>query len=975
MKTSFTMLGISLLLAAGCATRSMPEHFTSPNDVPAVEATYPLTPDETLTHLVVPDGFEVSVFAAEPDIRNPIALAWDERGRLWIVESTDYPRDHAGTESGTDRITICEDIDGDYVADTFTHFAQNQPLTTAIAVVRGGAIVGQAPHIVYMEDTDGDDVYDRKTRILEHAFGTFDTHAVMSNFKVGLDNHLWSAVGHSGLYAPGTAPDEASRILSQGVFRFSRDGQHVEPVGEFNSNTWGLGIGEDNTIFGSTADNYAVTIGIPLRYEAKLSVADISSRVPYPVKDSTARPLQEADFRGGYTTTAGAFPYNGRTYPRFFWGTLMVARPAAHVVHAVALERDGALYKEERVENLLASSDNRVAPTFADIGPDENVWVADWYDPVIQHDPDRRGAVSQTGDANANPLRDRHHGRVYVIRYKDTAYDGPGSLSVQDPEGLLNALQSSNQFWRLTAQRLIVEHKLTNLVPELTAMAVAENNDEVGFDGGAVHALWTLEGLGATEALRTVTTEALQHSSAAVRKAAIQTLPYSADIGAKLRMSGVFTDSDLNTRLAAVLRVADLGYGIGAKGYYASRAAQQGGDQWIEAALNIFPEYIGIVKKPEMITRQPAPQDGLQPLPLPRAQLMLDAPEGIVQFAQTALHAFEEQPIEVLFRNQRSYPLNTVFLQPGATDDFGQALSQYAADPDAIANEYIPPAYQSRVIGSSGVLEAGQSKRITLGSLVAGQYPYVCTVPGHWAAMQGMLTVAEAPALPRNNAGWTWPGQGGTIVYLAGSMNRTRQSHHHARVFGFADGQVLYGAGERTYVYTEAADAAFRAVLKRAELLAMANSKPVSDLKSRAAILAHVDAGKPLMVAHPAAWYHWEDWPEWNEVLVGGGARSHEPLQPMVVEVLQPSHPLMYDVPTSFSIVDELYHTELQPDSEAVVLATGRSRETGSTYPVVWLRRHGTAHILVNTLGHDERAHDHAAYRQILRNARTFLLQ
>ena len=350
----------------------------------SMEVQVPISPEETLTHLYVPDGFSVKVFAAEPDIVNPIGFAWDERGRLWVVESTNYPHEYVGTETGNDRITICEDTDGDGRADKFTRFAENQPLSTGIAIVKGGALVGQAPDIVFMEDTDGDDVYDKKTPIIDNTFGTFDTHAVMSNFKYGIDNHIWSAVGYSGMFERGQAPaigdrtNQDKRILNMGVFRFSPDGEHLEAVAQFNNNTWGVGIGEDNTIFGSTANNnHAIVVGIPMRYGSDMNVANVQSH--FLIEHSSNKPLQQVDFRDGYTAVAGAFLYTGRRYPQKYWGSLMVTEPTGHVVHANYMEPDGALYKEKEgpIENLLSSSDDWVEPVFTDIGPDENMWVAD----------------------------------------------------------------------------------------------------------------------------------------------------------------------------------------------------------------------------------------------------------------------------------------------------------------------------------------------------------------------------------------------------------------------------------------------------------------------------------------------------------------------------------------------------------------------------------------------------------------------
>ncbi len=960
-----------ILIIIGCTHQVQLQYVTSSNDSVDVEVQVPLSPEETLNHLTVPEGFNVRIFAAEPDIINPIALAWDERGRLWVVESTDYPHDHVGQESGTDRITICEDTDGDYRADRFIRFASDQPLTTALAIVKGGAIVGQAPDIVYLEDTDGDDLYDRKTILVDDAFGTFDTHAVMNNFKVGIDNHIWGAVGYSGMFRPGEAPDADARILGRGVFRFSRDGTLLEPVGEFNNNTWGLGIGEDNTIFGSTANNnHAVVVGIPMRYRDGAGVANIQSH--YLVLHSSPRQLQQVDFRDGYTAVAGAFPYAGRRYPAKYHGALLITEPTAHVIHPVFLERDGSVYREadDRVENLLSSSDEWVAPVFADIGPDEQVWVADWYNPVIQHNPDRRGMVNHIwnanlgpGNAHLNPLRDRQHGRVYVVHYEGIATDPIRALSADDGDGLLAGLRSTNLFWRLTAQRLIVENSLVELEG-----AVVELTRENG--PGAVHALWTLQGLNLVSGVLPDVRAALSHVDAAVRKAAIQVLPASAEEGDAIATSGVLTDPNLNTRLAAVLKVVDLGAGASPELRTAAQAAREGGDDWIATALDLLEP------------RESEDTAEGEPLPsmdtLPPASLDLHAPQGIMRFAETSLQAFEGQPIRLTFKNLHPDLHNAVFLA-GDTDvpALGQALDAYVADPSAMDNEYVPPAMSANVIASTGVISQHESITIEIPPLKAGTYPFVCSVPGHWAVMQGILTITPPPDLLRNDAAWTWTGhqEMESIVYLAGSAGSENQSHYHSRVFGFADGQVLYGNGRRTYHYTEESGDEFVARVREARLLVLSNNKPVANEAARAAIFDHVSAGRPLLITHPASWYNWEDWNDYNRVLVGGGARSHEPLGSFTVEVIQPQHPIMDGVPASFDVTDELYRAELLPSAEAVVLAIGRSKVTGMVYPVIWTRRRGDATIVVNTLGHDDRAHNHSAYKTILSGSRDWLLQ
>src|SRR4051812_693295 len=121
-----------------------------------------LSPDEAGKHFRVPEGFEVRLFAAEPDVVNPVAMTWDDRGRLWVVELIDYPYTTKEGAKNRDRVKVLEDTDGDGKADKVTVFADGLNLATAIQIDSGGVYVGAAPNLWYMQDTNGDDVADVK---------------------------------------------------------------------------------------------------------------------------------------------------------------------------------------------------------------------------------------------------------------------------------------------------------------------------------------------------------------------------------------------------------------------------------------------------------------------------------------------------------------------------------------------------------------------------------------------------------------------------------------------------------------------------------------------------------------------------------------------------------------------------------------------------------------------------------------------
>ena len=201
----------------------------------------------------------------------------------------------------------------------------------------------------------------------------------------------------------------------------------------------------------------------------------------------------------------------------------------------------------------------------AEVGPDGAVWVLDWYNYIVQHNPTPAGFRTGRGAAYETPLRDKTHGRIYRI-----VHSGEGktksarhrSLQNAPPSQLVAALRDDNQLWRMHAQRLLVEGGNKDVVPALCALVADTAVDEVGLNVGAIHALWTLHGLGALDSASSDATKAafaaLKHPSASVRRAALMTLPRLNETTTAILSGKLLADSDAQVRMAALLALAEL---------------------------------------------------------------------------------------------------------------------------------------------------------------------------------------------------------------------------------------------------------------------------------------------------------------------------------------------------------------------------------------------------------------------------------
>lgn len=583
----------------------------------------PLPAEQSIKAYATPKGLRLSTWAKESNKNwpganpsadpvaglqgKPIAMNWDEDGRLWVCETVDYPNElQESPAKGRDRIKICADTDNDGQADKFTVFAENLSIPSTLVCYRGGVIVQDGQTTVYLKDIDGDDKADfRQTLITGWALG--DTHGGVSNFQYGPDNWIWGMQGYNN--SRPVINGQPQMRFRQGFWRFKVDAgasdetapayaidPHTGKVSddrsnrfddqtirvaalEFirgtNNNTWGLGFSEEGYVFGSTANGCpSVHMPIPNRYydqvagwspETLQNIAD-SHRFD-PIDDR----IRQVDWHGGFTAGCGSAIYTARNYPETWWNRIqMVCGPTGHLVGSFVLEKNGADYRSRNAFNTAASIDDWSAPIMSEVGPDGNVWILDWYNYIVQHNPTPNGFQTGKGAAYESDLRDKRFARVYRLLTDQSGTNHPTrsrQLATADNADLVNALGDNNFFWRRTAQRLLIERGANDraTLQALVDLVANDQVDAIGLNPAAMHAIWTLAGLAesdseepnnvAGKALAQACELGFRHVSSPVRNAAVG---FCGDEQlATAIQAGLLEDADAKVRLTALLRIAE----------------------------------------------------------------------------------------------------------------------------------------------------------------------------------------------------------------------------------------------------------------------------------------------------------------------------------------------------------------------------------------------------------------------------------
>jgi len=541
---------------------------------PITEMQKPLDPPESQKHAITPKGFSVDLVAAEPlFLAKPLAFAFDLDGSLFVSESVDYPNGIVlpGEGEGHDRIVRIDDANGDGTFDTRTVFAEPLSICTSILAHDGGLIVTQAPHTLYLKDTDGDGKADVRKQLFT-GWGTYDTHAGPSNLTWGMDGWVYGIVGYSGFKGRVGGEDLE---FKQGFFRFRPDGSKLEFLRSTNNNSWGVGFSEEGVLFGSTANgNPSEHMPLANRVYERVrgwNAATLGGISGSPAMEVAPRkggpdglaPVRQVDHHGHFTAAAGHRLYTARAYPREYWNrTAFVCEPTGHIVATFEITPSGAAFRSRMAWSLVASDDEWTSPIQADVGPDGQVWVIDWYNFIVQHNPTPAGFKNGKGNAYETDLRDKVHGRLWRVVHDSSAKASHRTtLTGASAEELVATLRDTNMFWRIRAQRRLVDRATgrsdggRDVVPALVALVRDPSVDDIGLNPAAIHAIWTLNSLGALDGPTADATAvaavhgALRHPSAGVRMNAIRALPRDTASLAAENDAGVTTDGAPLVRL------------------------------------------------------------------------------------------------------------------------------------------------------------------------------------------------------------------------------------------------------------------------------------------------------------------------------------------------------------------------------------------------------------------------------------------
>jgi len=534
-------------------------------------------PAAELAAMQVADGYEVNLFAADPMITKPLQMNFDPQGRLWVSSSSVYPQIRPG-EVANDTVTVLEDRDGDGRADAHTVFADGLLMPTAVLPGDGGAYVANSTEFLHLTDTDGDGKADTR-RVVLSGFGTEDTHHIIHTFRWGPDARLYfnqSIYIHSHV----ETPRGVRRLNAGGIWRFAPESLALDVFARGWVNTWGHAFDRwGRSLVTDGAGGEGIYYGFP--------------GAAYQTAAGTPRILH--GMNPGSPKYCGLEIVDGRHLPDDAQGQLITNDFRANRVCRFRLAEQGSGFASEKLTDLIHSQRVTFRPIDVKMGPDGAIYIADWYNPIIQH-----GEVDFRDER-----RDRTHGRIWRVTAKGRpALPRIDFTKLSTPE-LLDQLKSPESYARDMAKRVLFARGSETVVPELTKWLASLDSLDPDFERLRLEALRLRQGLdrGSKQdvdagLLKAVLVSPDSRARAAAARivcdwadrldAPVELLaPTADDPSALVRLEGVRALATLGGRRAAELALHAVDYERDdALDYAVWLAARETKDAWLPAVLD-----------------------------------------------------------------------------------------------------------------------------------------------------------------------------------------------------------------------------------------------------------------------------------------------------------------------------------------------------------------------------------------------------
>lgn len=422
-------------LAALAGTSLAQELIPHAQDAPPGPA---LSPSEAIAKMQVPPGFVVESVVAEPMIVNPVAMTFDDAGRIWITESLEYPRLSAG--KGRDRIKVLEDTDHDGKTDKVTVFAEGLNIPSGIAIGHGGVWVVNSPDLLFLQDTDGDGKAD-KQEVIVTGFGRDDTHELPNSLTWGNDGWLygWNGVfNRSSIRYRGKTYD-----FTAAIFRIHPKTRDFELFCEGTSNPWGIAINAEGELFASAC---------VIDHLWHLSETGYYHRQGGPYPPFTWKLESIVDHLHQKRAYCGITFFDGANFPPEYRRKLFMGNIHGNAINLDTVAKNGSTYSAKSQDDFLKANDAWFMPVVQKTGPDGALYIVDWYDRYHCYQ-----------DANRDPAGiDRLKGRIYRVRYDKNKLLPVEDMSKKTGSELVDMLGHENVWHRETSRRILMERGLDN---------------------------------------------------------------------------------------------------------------------------------------------------------------------------------------------------------------------------------------------------------------------------------------------------------------------------------------------------------------------------------------------------------------------------------------------------------------------------------------------------------------------------------